>query len=88
MFKKFRKKYSEKELRIIAVIIAMVLSGVMVAANIGLYRSYRISLIESEKDELLAMARSIGRGLEQYVEQELNKTDLCFDSLENILIVS
>ncbi len=85
MFKKFRKKYSEKELRIIAVIIAMVLSGVMVAANIGLYRGYRISLIESEKDELFTMARSIGRGLEQYVEQELNKTDLCFDSLENIL---
>ena len=85
MFSRINRKTSEKELRIIAFMIAMVLSGIMVAVNIGIYRSYRISIFESEQDELLTIARTIGRGLEQYVEQELDKTDLCFDSLETIL---
>lgn len=85
MFSRINRKTSEKELRIIAFMIAMVLSGIMVAVNIGIYRSYRISIFASEQDELLTIARTIGRGLEQYVEQELDKTDLCFDSLETIL---
>ena len=84
MFKIFGKKYSEKELRIIALIIAMVLSGIMVAINMDVYRRYRANLIETEKSQLLTIARIIGRGLEQYVEQELDETDLCFDSLESI----
>ena len=85
MFSTISRKFSEKELWGIAFMIAMILSGIMVAVNIGIYRSYRISIFESEQDELLTIARTIGRGLEQYVEQELDKTDLCFDSLETIL---
>ena len=57
----------------------------MAAADVSIYRRYRKSLIETEKGQLLTMARIIGSGLEQYVEQEIGKADLCLDSLESVL---
>lgn len=49
MFNRFWDSKSEKELRIIAVIMAVVLSALMILFNIGNFRRYRKSLIEKRK---------------------------------------
>lgn len=82
MFRNFWDTRSEKELRIITVIMAMILSAVMILGNVAVYNRYRANLIETEQGQLLTIARTIGTSLEQYIEQEMEKIDLCFDSLE------
>ena len=81
MFGKLLKNRSEKELRIITVIIAVILSVAMILGNMGVYERYRKNLIETEQGQLLTIARTIGTSLEQYIEQEMDKIDLCFDTL-------
>ena len=83
MLNRFWDSKSEKELRIIAVIMAVVLSALMILFNIGNFRRYRKSLIETEKGQLLTIARTIGTGLSQDVELEMEKIDLTLDSLED-----
>lgn len=83
MFNRFWDSKSERELRIIAIFMAVVLSALMILFNIGNFRRYRESLIETEKGQLLTIARTIGTGLSQDVELEMEKIDLSLDSLED-----
>ena len=76
MFNRFWDSKSERELRIIAIFMAVVLSALMILFNIGNFRRYRKSLIETEKGQLLTIARTIGTGLSQDVELEMEKIDL------------
>ena len=80
MTSQFWNARSGKEMRIITVITAVVLSAVMVLANAGIYSRYRKNLIETEESQLLTMARTIGRSLDQYITQEVEKIDLCLDA--------
>ena len=80
MTSQFRNVWSGRKMRIITVIAAVVLSAVMILANAGVYSRYRKNLIETEEGQLLTMARTIGRSLDQYITQEMEKIDLSLDT--------
>lgn len=47
------------------------------------YRGYRSELIRTEQDELLTMARTVGKSLVNYMEEELHSLDLYLAALES-----
>ena len=81
MFGKGIQHIGARGQRIITILSAVILSAAMILANIGIYNRYRDNLIETEKGQLLTIARTIGTSLEQYVTLEIEKADLMLDSL-------
>ena len=80
MTSQFRNNWSGMKMRIITVFTAVILSAVMILANAGIYSRYRENLIQTEQSQLLTMARTIGRSLDQYITQEMEKIDLILDT--------
>ena len=76
MFGKGIQHIGARGQRIITILSAVILSAAMILANIGIYNRYRDNLIETEKGQLLTIARTIGTSLEQYVTLEIEKADL------------
>ena len=52
------------------------------------YHDYRRELIRTEEEQLLTMARTVGKSLVHYLEQEMESMDLYFSSLESGTAVS
>ncbi|MCI8888993.1 MAG: hypothetical protein HFG70_13030, partial [Hungatella sp.] len=64
-------------------IMILCITGLLSAAsvvNLSLffYRSYQRELIQTEQDQLLTMARTVGKSLVSYIMQELTALDLYF----------
>ncbi len=56
-------------------------SALIVYCSLFVYNNYRDELIRSEQEELLTLARTIGKSLANYVEQDIANLDLYFESL-------
>ena len=60
-------------------LICVILSALSLLIGILSYQRYRQQLIQTEQGQLLTVARIIGTSLQEYIEQEIQKIDLCFD---------
>lgn len=69
----------------IGIAVAAAASAFIVYFSLLVYNNYRDDLIRSEQEELLTMARTVGKSLVNYVEQELSHLDLYFDSLGTVV---
>lgn len=60
------------------------LSGILIIYFCLLfYQDYRKELIRTEQNQLLTMARTVGKSLANYMEEELHSLDLYFSALES-----
>lgn len=57
-------------------------SAIILYCGAWSYSQYRRELIKTEQEQLLAMARTVGTSLVNFVEQELDNLELYFTSLE------
>ncbi len=53
-------------------------AGIIFYFTLFFYRNYRQELIEVEENQLLVMARTVGKSLVNYINQELESLDLYF----------
>lgn len=75
------KKNQKQYLAIVALLLAtFILTGVIFQKS---YRGYQQEVVQKEQDQLLTMARTIGKSLVNYIDQELDSIDLYFETLEN-----
>ncbi len=76
MTRRLWKARTDNQIRMTAAAAALIMSILMVVLNIAIYQRYRGTLIRTEQEELLTMARTIGTSLQQNMEQEMDKIDL------------
>lgn len=62
--------------------ICLAVSAIIIYSGVWSYRQYRQELIETEQEQLLTMAETVGTSLVNFVEQEIEKLDLYFSALE------
>lgn len=57
--------------------------GIVLYFSLFFYQNYRQELIEIEQKQLLTMARTVGKSLVNYMNQELESIDLYFSELDD-----
>ncbi len=55
----------------------------IITVSLSFYRSYQRELIETEQQQLLTMAQTVGKSLVNYIQQELETLDLYFGSIQS-----
>ncbi len=63
---------------VILSILGVLSAGIVFYFTLFFYRNYRQELIEVEENQLLVMARTVGKSLVNYINQELESLDLYF----------
>lgn len=66
---------------VILSILGLLSAGIILYFTLFFYRNYRQELIEVEENQLLVMARTVGKSLVNYIDQELKTIDLYFSEL-------
>lgn len=62
--------------------LCLAVAAIIIYSGIWSYRQYRQELIETEQEQLLTMAETVGTSLVNFVEQELDSLELYFSALE------
>lgn len=63
---------------VILSILGVLSAGIVFYFTLFFYRNYRQELIEVKENQLLVMARTVGKSLVNYINQELESLDLYF----------
>lgn len=80
--KKIRELIRGNQGMILGIAVCLMISAIIIYSGVWSYRQYRQELIETEQEQLLTMAETVGTSLVNFVEQEIDNLDLYFSALE------
>lgn len=78
----WKEAFYRNRILILGILGTLLATAVIGSIGVWSYNQYRRELIETEQEQLLTMAKTVGTSLVNFVEQELDNIDLYFSLLE------
>ncbi len=83
VFRKWKESIYGARAAAVSVFAGLAATGVIVCLTIRTYSDYKEDLISMQQEELLTMAETVGASLVNFIDQELERIDLYFQTVED-----